>query len=561
MLSNISQENITSTGLDFLDKYSIDTLPIRMYKNIPRKNDEIPFDIYDYQFLFNDEETIRIIRNGLTIGCFYIESPGMRSLLKKLDVTTFEMLTAASSIIRPGVAESGMMQEFIARHKDPSRRKYLLPEMEKVLGETYGVMVYQEDVIKVAHHIAGLTLDEADVLRRAMSGKMRSHQAMQLIVNRFFESCDAKEISRTVSNELWRQIESFAGYSFCKAHSASFALLSFQVAYLKAHFPAEFMANVLNNGGGFYSAAVYIQEAKRLGIKILLPSINESDIEYKGKDKQIRIGLMAIKNLSRHSMEIIIEQRKKYGKYVSLADFIVRAKIGIKEIQLLIKCGAMDCFNETRHTLLRLADIYFNKFKMLEEGYNDFFINESFALENAVKTKNDFSIEEKCIAEYEAFDYMVTKHPLEFFTEWNDKLSLISSDQMKKYAGKKIKMIGWYMSSKRIRTKKGDIMKFLSLEDLSGTYEAVIFPKVYSVVAEKTLSMGPYLIEGRIDAENFNNIIVENLEILSHTKVKIESHNDSAEKYYTPDDEGLNENDIYYSTSLNLEQLKTAYAG
>lgn len=561
MLSDISQENISSTGLDFLDKYSIDTLPIRMYKNIPRKNDEIPFDIYDYQFLFNDEETIRIIRNGLTIGCFYIESPGMRSLLKKLDVTTFEMLTAASSIIRPGVAESGMMQEFIARHKDPSRRKYLLPEMEKVLGETYGVMVYQEDVIKVAHHIAGLTLDEADVLRRAMSGKMRSHQAMQLIVNRFFESCDAKEISRTVSNELWRQIESFAGYSFCKAHSASFALLSFQVAYLKAHFPAEFMANVLNNGGGFYSAAVYIQEAKRLGIKILLPSINESDIEYKGKDKQIRIGLMAIKNLSRHSMEIIIEQRKKYGKYVSLADFIVRAKIGIKEIQLLIKCGAMDCFNETRHTLLRLADIYFNKFKMLEEGYNDFFINESFALENAVKTKNDFSIEEKCIAEYEAFDYMVTKHPLEFFTEWNDKLSLISSDQMKKYAGKKIKMIGWYMSSKRIRTKKGDIMKFLSLEDLSGTYEAVIFPKVYSVVAEKTLSMGPYLIEGRIDAENFNNIIVENLEILSHTKVKIESHNDSAEKYYTPDDEGLNENDIYYSTSLNLEQLKTAYAG
>ncbi|HMN47619.1 MAG TPA: hypothetical protein PKD67_00625 [Ignavibacteriaceae bacterium] len=561
MLSDISQENISSTGLDFLDKYSIDTLPIRMYKNIPRKNDEIPFDIYDYQFLFNDEETIRIIRNGLTIGCFYIESPGMRSLLKKLDVTTFEMLTAASSIIRPGVAESGMMQEFIARHKDPSRRKYLLPEMEKVLGETYGVMVYQEDVIKVAHHIAGLTLDEADVLRRAMSGKMRSHQAMQLIVNRFFESCDAKEISRTVSNELWRQIESFAGYSFCKAHSASFALLSFQVAYLKAHFPAEFMANVLNNGGGFYSAAVYIQEAKRLGIKILLPSINESDIEYKGKDKQIRIGLMAIKNLSRHSMEIIIEQRKKYGKYVSLADFIVRAKIGIKEIQLLIKCGAMDCFNETRHTLLRLADIYFNKFKMLEEGYNDFFINESFALENAVKTKNDFSIEEKCIAEYEAFDYMVTKHPLEFFTEWNDKLSLISSDQMKKYAGKKVKMIGWYMSSKRIRTKKGDIMKFLSLEDLSGTYEAVIFPKVYSVVAEKTLSMGPYLIEGRIDAENFNNIIVENLEILSHTKVKIESHNDSAEKYYTPDDEGLNENDIYYSTSLNLEQLKTAYAG
>ena len=270
---------------------------------------------------------------------------------------------------------------------------------------------------------------------------------------------------------------------------------------------------------------------------------------------------MAIKNLSHTTIELIIAQREKYGKYVSLADFIVRNKIGIKEAQILIKCGAMDCFNQTRHTLLRLADIYFNKFKMLEEGYNDFFLNESFELENAVKTKNDFSIEEKCIAEYEAFDYMVTRHPLEFFTEWDEKLSLISSDQMENHAGKKVKMIGWYMSSKRIRTKNGNIMKFLSLEDLYGTYEAVIFPKVYSVVAEKTLSMGPYILEGKIDNESFNNIIVEKLEILSHMKVKIGSHNDSAEKYYVPDDEGLNADDIYCSTLVNVEQLKTAYAG
>lgn len=554
-------QNIPLSELNFLDEYEISSLPIHLYKNISGKNNGVPFDIYNYDFLFNDEETIRIIRNGLTIGCFYIESPGMRSLLKKLDVTTFEMLTAASSIIRPGVAESGMMQEFIARHKDPSKRKYLLPQMETVLAETYGVMVYQEDVIKVAHHVAGLTLDEADVLRRAMSGKMRSHHAMQLIVNRFFESCDKKKISRKVSNELWRQIESFAGYSFCKAHSASFALLSFQVAYLKAHFSAEFMACVLNNRGGFYSSAVYIQEAKRLGIKILLPCINKSENEYKGSDKQILIGLMAIKYLSNSSIKNILMQREKFGKYVSLADFIIRTKLGIKEIQLLIKSGAMDCFAETRHTLLRLADVYFNRFKILDEGYNDLFINESFELENTVKTNIDLSIEEKCIAEYESFDYMVTKHPLEFFTEWNEKLSLVSSNQMQKHAGKRVKMIGWYMSSKRIKTKKDDIMKFLSLEDLFGTYEAVIFPRVYALVAENTLSMGPYIIEGRIDNDGFNNIIVDSIEILSHIKVKINSHNDSAEKYYMPDDEGLNENDIYCSTMLNIEKLKIVYAG
>jgi DNA polymerase III alpha subunit len=561
-------ENISLVEKDLSFNYNIPPLPIHLLQEIPRKEKGIPFDIFNYDFLFNDKETLRLMKNGLTIGCFYIESPGMRSLLKRLDVETFEMLTAASSIIRPGVAESGMMQEFIARHKDPSRRKYLLPQMEEVLGETYGVMIYQEDVIKVAHHIAGLTLEEADVLRRAMSGKMRSHQAMQLIINRFFESCTARDIPPETSKELWRQIESFAGYSFCKAHSASFALLSYQVAFLKAHYPAEFMACVLNNGGGFYASAVYIQEAKRFGIKVLLPCINESEYEYRGKDKEIRIGLMAVKHLSSSSIQIIVEQRIKYGKYVSLSDFIVRTKLGIKETQLLIKCGAMDCFGETRCTLLRLTDVYYNKFKMLQEGYNDLFINESFELEKAVVTKKDFSIEDKCIAEYEAFDYMVTKHPLEFFVKYDEELHLLHSDQMEKYKSRKVKMIGWYMSSKRIRTKKGDIMKFLSLEDLTGTYEAVIFPRAYNKFAEKTLSMGPYIVEGRIDADNPNNIIVEDLKILSNEKVKLESYNDSAEKYYAPDDEGLRAEDIYYSTlpagqagSLNVEKLRTAYAG
>ncbi len=560
--------NISSKEINLSYNYNIPSLPIHMFREIPREEKGIPFDIFNYDFLFNDPETKRLVKNGLTIGCFYIESPGMRSLLKRLDVETFEMLTAASSIIRPGVAESGMMQEFIARHKDPSRRKYLLPKMEEVLGETYGVMIYQEDVIKVAHHIAGLTLEEADVLRRAMSGKMRSHQAMQLITERFFESCEAKKISPEIAKELWRQIESFAGYSFCKAHSASFALLSYQVAYLKAHFPAEFMACVLNNWGGFYASAVYIQEAKRFGIKILLPCINESEFHYKGKNKEIRIGLMAIKHLSSSSIEKIVEQRKKYGRYVSLADFIVRTKLGIKETQMLIKCGAMDCFvqrtpfgGETRCTLLRLTDVYFNKFKMLQEGYNDLFFNESFELEKAVVTKKNFSLEEKCIAEYESFDYMVTKHPLEFFIKYDEELHLLHSDQMEKYKGRKVKMVGWYMSSKRIRTKKGDIMKFLSLEDLHGTYEAVIFPRAYNKVAEKTLSMGPYIVEGRIDADNSNNIIVENLDILADETVKLESYNDSAEKYYTPNDEGLTAEDIYYSTSLNVEKLRTAYAG
>ncbi|GAB6283026.1 MAG: hypothetical protein STSR0008_17800 [Ignavibacterium sp.] len=534
--------------------------------------------------LFNDEATKKIIREGKTIGCFYIESPGMRSLLQKLQVDTFEMLTAASSVIRPGVAESGMMQEFIARHKNPKRRKYLVPEMEKYLGETYGVMIYQEDVMKVVHHIAGLTLEEADVLRRAMSGKMRSHQAMQLIVDKFFSSCKEKGFSDFIAQELWRQIQSFAGYAFCKAHSASFALLSFQVAFLKAHYPAEFMASVLSNGGGFYSAAVYIQESRRLGLEILLPSINESDYEYFGDGKIIRIGLMAIKNLSYSSIEKILEERKRNGKFVSLADFIVRTKLGYKETALLIKSGAMDCLNspsapkgmsrsegmampkgtpmedtQNRPTLLRLLDIYFKLRKINIDEYGDLFLTGSFHLENEIKTDKDYSLEDKCRMEYEIFDYTVTKHPLYFYKSLYETGKFITASQLDNYKGKRVRILGWYMTSKRIRTKKGDIMKFLSLEDLTGTFECVLFPKVYNQFADKTLSMGPYIIEGKVDAENLNNIVVDNLEIVTNEQMKTILPKDSVSDVYIPDDEGLREEEIILATKLNLEKMMLAY--
>jgi len=539
-----------------------DEIKIRtLYPPIPKHTGNINFDIYDFDMLFNDPATKELIRTGKTIGCFYIESPGMRSLLRRLDVETFEMLTAASSVIRPGVAESGMMQEFIARHKDPSRRKYLVPEMEIYLGETYGVMIYQEDVIKVAHHIAGLSLEEADLLRRAMSGKMRSHHAMQRIVEKFFISCKEKGLTDYQSKELWRQIESFAGYSFCKAHSASFALLSYQVAFLKAHYPAEFMASVLNNGGGFYSAAVYIQESKRLGLKIELPSINESEKEYAGKGRSIRIGLKAIKNLSYSTIEKIAEERRRSGKYVSLADFLVRTKPGYEETALLIKCGAMGCFRQTRPTLLRLLDIYFHRRKIIDENYSDLFLRETFALEEEVKTDMNYTLAGICREEYEAFGYMITRHPLHFFREWTDAKGIVLAKDMKRNKGRRVKMIGWYMTSKRIKTKKGEIMKFLSLEDLTGTFEAVIFPKVYYRVAELTLSMGPYLVTGKVDVNDHTNLVAEDREVLSSIALQSSLQKDSVEHNYYGDEEKITEEDFALARALDQNKLKVAYAG
>jgi DNA polymerase III alpha subunit len=379
---------------------------------------------------------------------------------------------------------------------------------------------------------------------------------MQALTDKFFDSCKKRNLSPDITKELWRQVGSFAGYSFCKAHSASFALLSFQVTYLKAHYPAEFMANVLNNGGGFYSAAVYIQESKRLGLKILLPCINKSEYEYAGKDNSIRIGFLAIKHFSKASAEKIIGERKQFGSFKSLPDFIVRTRMGYEETVILIKCGAMDCFNETRPTLFRLLDIYFHKMKLQNESYTDLFINDSFNLIDQVKTNKDFSPEQKCLAEYEAFDYMVTRHPLDFYSEWTEQKSIVKAADMGKYNRRRITMIGWYMSSKRISTKKGDPMKFLSLEDLTGTFEAVIFPNVYQRVAEKTLSMGPYIVEGKADE---NNLIVDKLELLADKAVKAEFQYDSSEYKYKPDDEGLTEEDFSLAKSIDVEKLRKAY--
>lgn len=531
----------------------------QIYAALPRNTESVRFDIYDYEMLFNDEATKKAIREGNTIGCFYIESPGMRSLLKKLSVDNFEMLTAASSIIRPGVAESGMMQEFIERHKHPEKRKYLLPDMEKYLGETYGIMIYQEDVLKVAHHIAGLSLEDADLLRRAMSGKMRSHKSMQDLSDKFYASCRKKGIRDEVIKELWRQIESFAGYAFCKAHSGSFALLSFQMAYLKVHFPAEFMSSVLSNQGGFYMPAVYIQESKRLGLEVLLPSVNESVYEYKGSKKTIRLGFMAIKGFPYNSAERIKRARERDGMFQDISDFLARTGCGYEESSVLIRCGAMDCFQKTRPALMRLLDVHFHRRKILEKGCTDLFINETYAMEKEIETDLQYSEEEICAIEYETFGYMLRRHPLELFSDMTSKSPVIKAKDMSKYSGKRVKMAGWYMTSKRIKTKKGDIMKFLSLEDLTGTFEAILFPKTYMQYAEYTMSMGPYLIEGIVDSEGGNNLIVNKLEILSSETIKLSTQKDSVENNYFGDVEQVTEEEIIMSRTLGSEKLHQAY--
>ena len=295
--------------------------------HIAETNRGVKIDIANTKRFKRDEKCNELLRTGKTLGCFYIESPAMRGLLRRLQCDTYETLVAASSIIRPGVAQSGMMREYVERHRDASRIKYFHPVFEEQLKDTYGVMVYQEDVIKIAHHFAKLDLNDADVLRRGMSGKSRSQKEMDKVKNQFFSNCEALGYKKEIVEEVYRQIASFAGYSFCKSHSASYAVESYQSLYLKAYYPLEFITAVINNNGGFYRPEVYINEARMLGAHIEAPDINYSLANASLKEDTIHLGLDQIMHLSQRGIEAIVKAREKQGTFASLSDLLVKAEL------------------------------------------------------------------------------------------------------------------------------------------------------------------------------------------------------------------------------------------
>ncbi|HMP94348.1 MAG TPA: DNA polymerase III subunit alpha, partial [Phnomibacter sp.] len=292
------------------------------------------------------------IRKADTIGCFYIESPAMRQLLKKLRCEDYITLVAASSIIRPGVSQSGMMKQYIYRFHHPDKFTYLHPKMEELLKETYGVMVYQEDVIKVAHHFAGLDMGEADILRRAMSGKYRGKKEIMRIRETFFANCKQRGYPDDIAAEVWRQIESFSGYSFSKAHSASFAVESYQSLYLKTYYPLEFMVAVINNFGGFYNTELYFHELKRAGGRVHAPCINQSEVLTSIQGREVYIGLIHLQGLQNELQEQIVQQRQEQGPYQSLHAFMERTAIGPEQLNLLIRVGALRFTGKTKKELL-----------------------------------------------------------------------------------------------------------------------------------------------------------------------------------------------------------------
>ncbi len=398
----------------------------------------------------SDPATNDLIRSGETMGCFYVESPATRLLLKKLwagmpperraVADVFEYLVVVSSIIRP--AANVFADEFV-RRAHGQRYQSLHPLLDEVLAETHGIMVYQEDVMKVAVALGGFSVEDGDQLRKVLSKK---HKARQLhdYQRQFYEGATIRGVKQHVIDSIWAMIRSFAGYSFCKPHSASYAQVSFKSAYRRAHYPAEFIAAVVSNRGGYYSAFAYLSEGRRMGLTILPPDINASGWAYSGSGKTVRVGFMQIKGLQEDLAKQIVAEREMHGPYRSLSDALRRLELDYAQAKLLIKAGCLDSIagELTRPALLwRVLTAQATK-------------PPSF-----IPIPAEYSAQKRLHHELTLFGFPLHCHPLDLFTELLAATTRIVAKDLAQYVGKEVTLIGWLLTEKIVATKKGEPME------------------------------------------------------------------------------------------------------
>jgi DNA polymerase III alpha subunit len=478
---------------------------------IIEQNQGVKVDIRQVAEFKKDPKIKQHLRDGHTIGAFYVESPAMRMLLAKMKACEYLELVAASSIIRPGVARSGMMREYILRHVNQDRIKTAHPVMLEIMPETYGIMVYQEDVIKVAHHFAGLSLSEADVLRRGMSGKSRSKDEFQRVKDQFFINCQKLGRDPNITAEVWYQIESFAGYSFAKGHSASFAVESYQSLYLKAYYPLEFMVAVVNNFGGFYHTEFYIHELRMNGADIQAPHINESDYLTNIKGKTVYLGFIHLKFFEKNSVEKVLRERAAEGLFFGLSDFVARVDISLEQVLILIRIGCFRFTGKSKQELLWEAHFILNKRRAVPGG-NELFKKSGFRTLQ-IPTLEPADTRQEIVDQLEILEF-----PLDspFLLIKNQHVPGIKAADMKLYLGKRVQIIGYLVTIKYTRTVKGDIMNFGTFVDREGQWiDTVHFPPV--VKKHPLKGRGIYLIKGKVTEEfDFYSIEVSSCERMEY---------------------------------------------
>ncbi len=461
------------------------------------KNTGIRIDYSTWNPL-DDAATCRLLSRGDTIGVFYVESPAMRQLQKKTGKGDFAHLVIHSSIIRPAANE--MIAEYVRRLKGGSYRP-LHPLLQEILKETYGIMVYQEDVAKVAIALAGFSAADADELRKVLSKK---HKAKKLhdFKLRFFADAQVRGADAGICEQIWQMIESFCGYSFCKPHSASYALVSYKSAYLRVHFPAEFMAAVISNQGGYYSTFAYLSEARRMGLRVLMPDINESFRVYRGCKNEIRIGLMQIKGLSDRGLQQVLEERSTKGRFASFTDFLQRVSIDAADVELLILAG---CFDRLESQRTRPELMWHLKWHQAQKQHSDSSTLSLFAGERIPPSRlpqvGNYDQRLLWQQEIETLGFLASVHPLELYQQQLQKIKTVRACDFDRHVGQRVVAVGWLITGKIVTTRSQKLMEFMSFEDTTAIYETTFFPRAFAEFVHMMDKTRPYLLTGQVQEQ------------------------------------------------------------
>jgi DNA polymerase-3 subunit alpha len=477
----------------------------------------------------------KVFHTGLTSGVFQFESQGMRDVLRRYKPTTVEDLTALNALYRPGPIQGGMIDDFIERKHGRRKVEYELPELEEILKETLGVIVYQEQVMQIANRLAGYSLGEADLLRRAMGKKDPAEMAKQR--DRFVKGATERGFPEKKIVRIFDLMEQFAGYGFNKSHSAAYALLAFQTAYLKTHYPVEFMAALLTSQTGNTDDDVkYINECREMGIPVEPPDINFSDANFTPHGNAIRFGLAAVKNVGRNAIDSIIQARVKQQKFTSFFEFCEQVDLRLlnkRVVESLIKSGAMDSLG-TRAQLMAAVDRAIERAQKTQRdaesgqhGLFGIFDSDTPQQPERLPSVPDWDEHQRLAAEKEILGFFITGHPLE---KYRDKLLDFSAKTceeicaMKQGTGKdELTTAGLISGVRVVKSKKGDLYAQAVLEDMTGTVEAIIFPQSYKVLAEKLKMEVPVLVRGAVRVEEGSNpkLAISTIQSLDDARPKL----------------------------------------
>ena len=467
------------------------------------RTSDLKFEDFSTQDPEDDPDTQQTVAFGNTMGCFYIESPAMRLLQKKSRMGDFAHVVIHSSIIRPAANE--FIKEYI-RRLHGGEYKPVHPLMDDVLNDTFGLMVFQEDVSRVAVSFAGFSHADADGLRKILSKKSKQHKLADYY-ERFAKGAASRGAGPKAVETVWNMIISFSGYSFCKPHSASYARVSFQSAFLKTHYPAQFMAAVISNQGGFYSTFAYVSEARRLGLVVRPPDVNQSGIRWSGHDTELRVGLSAIRDLSHTLMKQIIREREKKG-FDSLEDFFDRTRPPEDQVRHLIHSGAIDSLTKNTNRPVILW------------RYAAWRKNKPFGKTPALPREKRI---DRLRKEFSALGFLCTCHPMSLFTDILKDRAVVKAKDLPLYRDRRIRTAGWLITGKPVKTKHGDPMEFLTFEDETGPIETVFFPGVYKRFSHLAEMEQPYLLTGRVAYDwGAYTLTVEKMEPLENV---FSSHN------------------------------------